>query len=60
MESPSTQARAKGTIWKIVKKMLPKVLMFSSGQRSDDSGAAHRPPMRANREAHFAPSADAV
>jgi len=60
MESPRTQASAKGTIWNAVMKTVPTTPRSPLGQRIIASGAAHRPPISANREAHFAPSVAAV
>ncbi|CAM5545596.1 hypothetical protein SVIOM74S_07147 [Streptomyces violarus] len=60
MESPSTQARAKGTVMKTVRAMLPATFVWSLGQRRWATGAAHRPAARAKREAQRAPSAATV
>ena len=60
MESPSTQASAKGTVMKTVRAMLPARFVASLGQRRWARGAAHSPAPSAKREAQRAPSAATV
>ena len=56
IESPSTQARAKGTVRKTTRTTLPAMPVLLPASAAVPAGRAHRPPISASREAQRAPS----